>query len=58
MRVIITDWDTFGKVYSAFSAAAAPQNELTPGTTSYGMLSLSSWSICSLIAPYKLGSPV
>ena len=30
IRVIITDWLTFGRVYSAFKAAAAAQKELTP----------------------------
>ena len=34
MRVRMTDWLTFGSVYSALSAAAAPQNEDTPGQTS------------------------
>ena len=33
-RVMMTVWLTFDSVYSARSAAAAPQNELTPGTTS------------------------
>ena len=37
MRVMMTDWLMPGKVYSAFRAAAAPQNELTPGTTSKAM---------------------
>ena len=32
--VMITVWDTPGRVYSAFSAAAAPQKELTPGQIS------------------------
>ena len=36
MRVRMTDWLTFGSVYSALSAAAAPQNEDTPGQTSLG----------------------
>ena len=34
IRVSITVCETSGKVYSAFRAAAAPQNELTPGHTS------------------------
>ena len=33
-RVIITVWLTLGRVYSAFSAAAAPQKDETPGVTS------------------------
>ena len=32
--------------------------ELTPGHTSYPIPSLSNSSICSLIAPYRQGSPV
>ena len=32
-RVIITLWLTPGRVYSAFSAAAAPQKLETPGTS-------------------------
>ena len=58
MRVRMTDWLTFGSVYSALSAAAAPQNEDTPGQISYARPSLSSLSICSLCAPYTHGSPV
>ncbi len=39
--VITTDWEISGSVYSACSAAAAPQKkELTPGHTSYGNLTL------------------
>ena len=34
IRVIITDWDTSGRVYSARRAAAAPQKEETPGVSS------------------------
>ena len=34
MRVMMTVWLTSAGVYSAGMAAAAPQNELTPGTTS------------------------
>ena len=49
--VMMTVWDTSGSVYSALSAAAAPQNELTPGHTSYEMPSLSRQSVCSRIAP-------
>ena len=33
-RVMMTVWLTFGSVYSARSAAAAPQKALTPGQTS------------------------
>ena len=33
-RVMMTVWDTSGRVYSAFREAAAPQKELTPGQTS------------------------
>ena len=51
MRVRMTVWLTFGSVYSALSAAAAPQNEETPGQTSYASPSLSSSSICSRCAP-------
>ena len=40
-----------GNVYSVFNAAAAPQKELTPGHISYLICSLSSQSICSLMAP-------
>ena len=47
MRVMITVWDTPGKVYSCPSAAAAAKNELTPGTTCQLMSSLFSKSICS-----------
>ena len=50
-RVMITDWETSGSVYSAFSAAAAPQKALTPGQTSYSMPSFSSSSNCSRTAP-------
>ena len=34
IRVMITDWDTRGRVYSAVSAAAAPEKADTPGVTS------------------------
>ena len=34
MRVMITDCDTSGRVYSALRAAAAPEKEDTPGVTS------------------------
>ena len=34
MRVMMSVWLTSAGVYSAGMAAAAPQNELTPGTTS------------------------
>ena len=34
MRVMITDCDTSGSVYSAQRAAAAPEKEDTPGATS------------------------
>ena len=34
MRVMITDCDTSGSVYSAQRAAAAPEKEDTPGVTS------------------------
>ena len=34
MRVMITVWLTVGRVYSAFSAAAAPQKLDTPGVSS------------------------
>ena len=34
IRVMMTDWDTSGRVYSASRAAAAPQKEDTPGVTS------------------------
>ena len=34
MRVMITDCDTSGRVYSAQRAAAAPEKEETPGVTS------------------------
>ena len=34
MRVMMTVWLTVGSVYSAFSAAAAPQKLETPGVSS------------------------
>ena len=34
MRVMMTVWLTVGRVYSAFSAAAAPQKLDTPGVSS------------------------
>ena len=34
MRVMMTVWLTMGRVYSAFSAAAAPQKLETPGVSS------------------------
>ena len=34
MRVMMTVWLTVGRVYSAFSAAAAPQKLETPGVSS------------------------
>ena len=34
MRVMMTVWLTAGSVYSAFSAAAAPQKLETPGVSS------------------------
>ena len=56
--VKMTVWLTPGRVNSVRSAAAAPRKELTPGITSYGMSCDLSASICSLIAPYREGSPV
>ena len=51
VRVMMTVWLTFGSVYSARSAAAAPQNELTPGQTSKSMPRSVSASNCSRTAP-------
>ena len=34
MRVMMTLWETPGRVYSASSAAAAPEKADTPGVTS------------------------
>lgn len=34
IRVMMTVWLTVGRVYSAFSAAAAPQKLETPGVSS------------------------
>ena len=58
MRVMMTDCEMAGSVYSASSAAAAPENDETPGVTSWEMPSASSRSICSRIAPNSDGSPV
>ena len=58
IRVMITVWLTPGRVYSAPSAAAAPQKLDTPGVSSQGIPSLSNSSICSRMAPYRQGSPV
>ena len=41
IRVMTTLCDTSGSVYSRFSAAAAPQKELTPGQESYAIPSSS-----------------
>ena len=51
VRVMMTVWLTSGRVYSAFSAEAAPQKALTPGHTSYSMSNLSNSSNCSRTAP-------
>ena len=51
MRVMITDWLTLGRVYSASSAAAAPQKLDTPGHTSKSIFRSFRRSICSRIAP-------
>lgn len=40
MRVNITVWLTFGRVYSALSAAAAPMKELTPAQSILHALSV------------------
>ena len=51
MRVMMTVWLTPGRVYSAPSAAAAPQKLDTPGVSSQGIPRSSSASICSRTAP-------
>lgn len=51
MRLMTSVWLTPGRVYSAPTAAAAAQKELTPGTTSKGMPRTRRASICSRIAP-------
>ena len=58
MRVMMSDWEIPGSVYSMLSDAAAPKHALTPGQLSYGIKRVSSSSICSRTAPYMLGSPV
>ena len=50
-RVMMTLWLTPGRVYSAPTAAAAPQKLDTPGVSSQGMPAASRASICSLMAP-------
>src|SRR5215210_3329335 len=56
-RVRITDCETSGTVNSRPMAAAAAPREETPGTISQSRPSSSQSSICSITAPYKLGSP-
>ena len=50
-RVMMTVWETSGRVNSCLRVAAAAQALVTPGTTSYSIPSLSSSAICSWIAP-------
>ena len=56
-RVRITDCETSGTVSSRPMAAAAAPRDETPGTISQSRPISSQSSICSITAPYRLGSP-
>ena len=58
IRVNIAVCETSGTVNSVFSAAAAANAALTPGTISYATPARSSKRICSSTAPYMDGSPL